>query len=62
MIDSGRRKDYGGAEVEFLVSRTDRLKLPPASVDYFISSGTFHHIKNNPRVLRNPSAMLRPGG
>jgi ubiquinone/menaquinone biosynthesis C-methylase UbiE len=62
MICKAREKDYGGSEVEFRVTRIDRLRLSPHSVDHFVSFGTFHHIRNKARVLKNLSGMLRPGG
>lgn len=62
MIRRARRKKYEGAEVEFTVCRLDKLKLPTESIDYFISSGTFHHIKNKLRVLTNLASMVKPGG
>jgi ubiquinone/menaquinone biosynthesis C-methylase UbiE len=62
MIRCARSKDYGGAAIDFRVCRIDRLRLPPSSVDVFVSAGTFHHIKNKRVVLTQLAAMLRPGG
>lgn len=62
MIGRARQKDYGVAGVEFQVTRIDKLRLPPQSVDVFTSFGTFHHIKNKRRVLKNLATMLKPGG
>lgn len=62
MIRKARDKGYGGAVVEFRVTRIDQLQMSPYSVDHFISYGTFHHIQNKARVLKSLSGMLRPGG
>lgn len=63
MIRKAMEKDYNGAaSVDFLLSRIDTLKLPLHSVFAFVSSGTFHHIKNKRRVLTNLAQMLAPGG
>ena len=62
MIRKARAKNYGGASVEFRVQRIDQLRLPPHSVDHFVSYGTFHHIQNKVRIIRNLSTMLKPGG
>lgn len=63
MIRRARAKTYeSAASVRFLVSRLDRLKLPPCSVDIAVSAGTFHHIRNKRRVAAIIAAMLKPGG
>jgi ubiquinone/menaquinone biosynthesis C-methylase UbiE len=62
MIRRARTKDYGGASVEFSIIRIDQLRLPPESVDVFLSFGTFHHVKNKTRVFQMLFQMLRPGG
>ncbi|MCW2247716.1 ubiquinone/menaquinone biosynthesis C-methylase UbiE [Azospirillum fermentarium] len=63
MIRHASAKTYdGAAEVRFVVSRLDRLDLPPGSVDIVLSAGTFHHIRNKERVAAIILAMLRPGG
>jgi ubiquinone/menaquinone biosynthesis C-methylase UbiE len=67
MIACARRKSYctaegGPADVAFEVCRIDRLRLPAASVDYFISAGTFHHIKNKQYVASRILKMLKLGG
>lgn len=62
MIRKARQKDFGDAAVELRVMRIDQVDLPALSVDYFVSYGTFHHIRNKARVIKNLSRMLRSGG
>lgn len=62
MIRRARQKDFGNTAVELRVMRIDELDLPALSVDYFVSYGTFHHIRNKARVIKSLSRMLRSGG
>ena len=60
-----RAKQLGRAEdvsVEFRTERIDRLTLPSGSVGHFVSSGTFHHVRNKRAVFTRLLAMLEPGG
>jgi ubiquinone/menaquinone biosynthesis C-methylase UbiE len=48
--------------VEFVQSRLDTMKMENNSVNYFISAGTFHHIKNKKKVFSLLLKALKPGG
>ncbi|NIP40463.1 MAG: methyltransferase domain-containing protein [Candidatus Aenigmarchaeota archaeon] len=64
MIKEARKKfkKMGLKNVKLMVSHLDRLKLPENSVDFFVSGGAFHHIKNKEKVIRNLFRMLKPEG
>ncbi len=65
MTRCASEKRLGRAEniaVEFRVQRIDRLDLPPDTVGHFVSSGTFHHVRNKRAVLARLFDMLEPGG
>jgi len=59
---SEKFKSMDAKNVRLMVSRLDKLKLPENSVDFFVSGGAFHHIRDKERVLRNVFGMLKPGG
>lgn len=64
MVNEARKKfkKMGAENVKLIISHLDKLKLPENSVDFFVSGGTFHHVKNKEMVLRNLFGMLKSGG
>ena len=62
MINVAKRKFKGNERVKFVICRLDQLKFASNSIDYFISAGTFHHIKNKKKVFKIIWHALKPGG
>jgi arsenite methyltransferase len=64
MLELARRNadEAGAANAEFLKGHIEDIPLPGASVDVVISNCVINLSADKPRVLREASRVLRPGG
>jgi predicted methyltransferase len=48
--------------VEFILTQSDTLKLPPDSVDLIFVCNVYHHLEGRTTYFRHAQSALKPGG